>query len=106
MNKSQRKFEKSIMVVGGISFNGLSDLMVITGTIHDFMSLQALSFYKEKYDSFKKLNENLYFEQDEASSHTSKSSKAILEKMFTEKVLQNPINSSDMAYPIETIWMN
>ena len=103
MNKSKRKFGKSIMVAGGISFYGLSDLMLLQGTMNDFMYPQALSFYKESYDSFKKLNENLYFEQDGASCHTSKSSKDILNRLFPEKILQNPQNSPDLAYPIETI---
>ena len=54
MNRPKRKFEKSIIVAGGISFYGLSDLMLLQGTMNDFMYHQALSFYKESYDSFKK----------------------------------------------------
>ena len=91
------------MVAGGISFYGLSDLMLVQGTMNDFTYPQALSFYKESYDSFKKLNENLYFEQDGASCHTSKSSKTKLDMLFPKKILQNPPNSPDLAYPIETI---
>ena len=38
----------------------------------DFAYAQSLEFYKENYENFKKQNENLYFEQDGASCHTSK----------------------------------
>jgi len=102
--KMKKKFENSIKVAGGISFYGLSDLILLKGTMNDFTYPQALSYFKENYDSFKEKNENLYFEQDGATCHTSKSSKKILEKFFPGKILQNPPHSPDLAYPIETIW--
>ena len=37
----------------------------------DFAYAQTLEFYKENYEEFKRQNENLYFEQDGASSYIS-----------------------------------
>lgn len=37
MNRPKRKFEKSIMVIGGISFYGLSDLMLLQGTMNNLI---------------------------------------------------------------------
>ena len=72
--------------------------------MRDFAYAQALEFYKENYENFKKLNENLYFEQDGASCHTSKKIKSLLENMFGDKLIQNAPHSPDIAYPIETLW--
>ena len=70
----------------------------------DFAYAQTLEFYKENYEEFKRQNENLYFEQDGASSHTSKKIKVLLEKYFDDKLIQNAPRSPDIAYPIETLW--
>ena len=35
-NKEVNKFPKSIMVAGGISYYGLSDLLVLEGTMNEF----------------------------------------------------------------------
>ena len=51
-----------------------------------------------------KKNENLYFEQDGASCHTSKKIKLLLENLFGDKLIQNAPHSPDIAYPIETLW--
>ncbi len=48
----------------------------------DFSYAQALEFYKENYEDFKRQNENLFFEQDGASCHTSKKIRVLLEKLF------------------------
>ena len=53
------------MITDRISFYGLSDLMLIKGTMNDFMYSKALELFKENYDSFEE--KNLYFEQDEAT---------------------------------------
>ena len=53
----------------------------------------------------KKLKKEIIFEQDGASSHTSKSNLFLLNKLFKkEGWIQNPPNSPDLAYPIERIW--
>ena len=51
------------------------------------------------------MNNKLYFEQDGASAHTSRTNKILIEKLFGKNILiQNPPNSPDLAYPIEYIW--
>jgi len=51
-----------------------------------------------------KKNENLYFEQDGASYHTSNKIKLMLENLFGNKLIQNVPYSPDIAYHIETFW--
>ena len=65
--------------------------------------LKPFFIYK---DNFKQFNtKNLYFEQDGATPHTSIANKALIKKLFGENsFLQNPPNSPDLAYPIETLW--
>ena len=104
INRETKKHEPSIIIAGGVSFYGLSDLILLNGTMTDFAYAQTLEFYKEKYEDFKKQNENLYFEQDGASCHTSKKIKALLEKYFDDKLIQNAPHSPDIAYPIEILW--
>ena len=104
INRETKKYEASIIVAGGVSFYGLSDLILLEGTMRDFSYAQAIEFYKENYEEFKKKNENLYFEQDGASCHTSKKIKLLLENLFGDKLIQNAPHSPDIAYPIETLW--
>ncbi len=95
------------MIAGGISYYGLSDLMVIEGTMTEFSYAQAILNYKENLEEFKKKNKNIIFEQDGASCHTSHSNKKLLNETFGESGwIQNPPNSPDLAYPIETLWAN
>ena len=101
ITKPKKKFEKSIMIARGISFNGLGKLMLLNGTENEFCYAQAILYYK---DDINRLNKNLIFEQDGASAHTSKSNKALLDKTFGDNWIQNPPNSPDMAYPIERLW--
>ena len=59
-------------------------------------------YYKDNFDKFKG---KIYFEQDSATPHKSAANKALIGKLFGEKAfLQNPPNSPDIAYPIETLW--
>ena len=52
----------------------------------------------------KKLNKNMFFEQDGASSRTSKKIKKLLEELFGNNLIQNAPHSPDIIYPIETLW--
>ena len=52
MNRPKKKFEKSIMVAGGISYYGLTDLILLDGTMNEFSYSQALQYYKKNYDDF------------------------------------------------------
>ena len=45
------------MIAGGISYYGLSDLMIMKGTMNDFQYAQALFNYKKNIDY---LNEKYY----------------------------------------------
>ena len=89
IERPQKKFEKSIMVAGGISYYGLTDLILLNGTMNEFSYSQALHYYKENYDSFLKKNPNIYFEQDGARAHTSKSNLKLIKKLFGDKFIQN-----------------
>ena len=92
------------MVAGGISYYGLSDLILLKGTMNDFSYEQALLYYKQNYDNFTENTKELYFEQDGATSHTSKRAKEILKSLYGDMIIQNPPHSPDLAYPIETLW--
>ena len=43
-----------MIVAGGVSFYGLSDLILLKGTMRDFSYAQVIEFYKENYKEFKK----------------------------------------------------
>ena len=47
INRQTKKHEASIIIAGGVSFYGLSDLILLNGTMTDFSYAQALEFYKE-----------------------------------------------------------
>ena len=51
-----------------------------------------------------KADEQLYFEQDRETSHTSESNKNSIKKLFENHFIQNAQNSPYLAYPIENIW--
>ena len=105
MEREEEKFPKSIMLAGGISYYGLSDLMVVEGTMTEFAYAQAILLYKKNVEEFKKKNKNIIFEQDGATCHTSKANKKLLDITFGEKGwIQNSPSSPDLAYPIETVW--
>ena len=72
--------------------------------MQEFSYSQALQYYKDNFENFKKQNKNMFFEQDGASSHTSKKIKNLLEKLFGDNLIQNAPHSPDIAYPIETLW--
>ena len=81
----------------------LSNLIILEGPENEFSYAQILLYYKDEFDKFGK--KGLYFEQDGATLHTSLSNKALIKELFGKKAfLQNPPNSPDIAYPIETLW--
>ena len=106
LNRPAKKYENSITIAGGINYYGVSKLIFLEGTMTEFSYGQTLLFYKEDIDELqKKVKSKIIFEQDGASSHTSKSNLFILNKLFTpEGWIQNPPNSPDLAYPIERLW--
>ena len=106
INRENRKFEKSLMIAGGISYYGLSRLIFLEGTMNDFAYGQALMFYKEDIDDIRdRYGVKLIFEQDGAATHKTKANITLLNRLFTKGGwLQNAPNSPDLAYPIEDLW--
>ena len=56
-----KKYKPSIIVAGGVSFYGLSDLILLKGTIKEFAYPQALEYYIEKFDDFKEHNKKINY---------------------------------------------
>ena len=106
INRSLKKFEPSIMVAGGISYFGLTNIIFVEGTMNDFSYGQAIIFFKEDIEKINmENNTNLLFEQDGASCHKSKSNTHLLDQQFGKNGwIQNPPNSPDLAFPIENLW--
>ena len=104
--REERKFEKSVMLSDGVSFYGLGPLLILEGILNEFSYGQALFYFKEKIGLLnKKFNITLKFEQNDERAHTSKSNIALINKIFGKgNLIQNPPNSSDLAYPIEALW--
>ena len=85
VNRPIRKFEKSLMIAGGISYYGLSRLIFLEGTMNDFAYGQACIFYKEDIDAIRdKYGVKLIFEQDGAATHKTKANITLLNKLFTK----------------------
>lgn len=102
LNRPEKKFELSIMVAGGICSQGLSNLVILEGAENEFSYAQILMYYKDDFEKFK--TKGLFFEQDGAKPHTSFENKDLIEKLFgNSSFIQNPLNSPDIAYPIETL---
>ena len=100
------KFEKSIMIAGGICKYGLSNLVFCSGTQNNFSYKQFLLFMKndmEKMEKEHNLNEKLIFQQDNAACHTSRESRAAIDILFGDNTLEWPPNSPDLS-PIENVW--
>ena len=106
INRPEKKFEKSIMIAGGICYYGLNRLQIIDGTLNEFGYGQALLYYEEDIKKLRQDSEkDIIFEQDGAKAHTSKANTLLLNKLFPEgRWIQNPPNSPDLAYPIEDLW--
>ena len=47
INRETKKYEPSIIVAGGVSFYGLSDLILLKGIMKEFSYAQVLEYYKE-----------------------------------------------------------
>ena len=78
MEREEEKFPKSIMLAGVISYYGLSDLIMVEGSMNEFAYARPFCYNKKNLEEFKKINKNIIFEQDGASCHTSKSNKQLL----------------------------
>ena len=54
MEREEEKFPKSLMLAGGISYYGLSDLIIVEGTMTEFAYGQAILLYKKIWKNSKK----------------------------------------------------
>ena len=52
--EKQKNMKLPKLKLGGASFYGLSDLILLEGTMRDFSYAQALEFYKENYEKLNK----------------------------------------------------
>ena len=94
IKRPKRKFEPSIMVAGGIFSKGLTNLILVEGTENEFYYAQALNYYQEDFQKFKRKG-IVYFEQDGATPHTKESNKALISELFGKNaLLQNPPNNA------------
>ena len=99
INRPEKKFEKSIMISGGISYYGLSKLIILEGTLNEFTYWQALMHSKEDVEQLNEKNKiNLKFENNGTKAHTSKSNIKLIEQLFgKDNLIQNPPNSPDLS---------
>ena len=106
INREEKKFEKSLVIAGDISYNGIGKLIFLNGTMNEFAYAQTILFYKEDMNKIYEENgKALILEQDGASSHRSKKNLRLLDFLFGENGwIQNPPNSPGLAYPIEDLW--
>ena len=74
--------------------------------MNEFSYGQALLFYKDDIEEIEKKSKmKIIFEQDGATAHKSKTNTFLLNALFKNGGwIQNPPNSPDLAYPIETVW--
>ena len=106
--RQQRKFNKGIMVSGGICAQGLGKIIFHSGNVNSFAYKQVLKFYREDLNFFS----SKIFQQDGAQSHSSKLSKNIIKALFNDRYIPTweeescprwPPNSPDLS-AIEIIW--
>ena len=84
VSKEAEKYPKQILISGGISYYGLSDLIIVEETMTDFAYGQTLLHYKKNFEEFKQKNKNLIFEQDRASTHTNHANTLLANALFGE----------------------
>ena len=94
------KFQKGFMVAAGLSYKGVGKLIFITGTQTSFSYLQTLEYFKEDIE---RIDNNLFFQQDNATCHVGKSSMNYIKTNFKNSLEFWPPNSPDLS-PIEELW--
>ena len=81
------KFSKGFMVAGGISNHGPGKLIFITGSQDSYAYLKTLKYFKEDINFInQKFRVDLIFQQDNAPTHTSDKSTAIIKDLFYKKL--------------------
>ena len=100
LHKPIPKYTTGFMVAGGISSLGVGKLIFCVGTMDTVSYKRALDYFKQ---DIQRLNPNLYFQQDNASCHTSRIATDYISENFTNLLDKWPANSPDLS-PIEVLW--
>ena len=74
-------YSPKVMVSGGVSWNGVSELKFFIGHADTFSYLQCLELYKADLIRLKEPDRVLLFQQDNAKPHTSKKRISFLMKI-------------------------
>ena len=88
------------MVAGGDSENGISKLIFCIGNVDSYAYKQAIHHYLSDIKVLSQNGTDLFFQQDNASSHTSKEVKQLLGNIKSLKFW--PPNSPEIS-PIEEV---
>ena len=114
VTRPKHKFNNGILVSGGMCNEGLGKIIFHSGNVNSFSYKQVLHFYREDLDQYP----SKFFQQDGARSHSSKSSRDIIQSLFDDKFIPTwekgpklnehfiprwPPNSPDLS-GIEIIW--
>jgi transposase/predicted transcriptional regulator len=99
MRKS--KFSKKVMLWGGICSSSRTPIIVVADTMNSDRYIEMLRTNVLPWIS-ENMNSDCIFQQDNASSHTSKKTKSFTDQQNI-KILDWPPNSPDLN-PIENIW--
>lgn len=100
LHKPIPKYTTGFMVAGGLSYYGPGELIFCVGTMDTNCYLRTLEHYK---NDVLRLNPDLYFQQDNATCHTSKLSTDYIKNNFKNHLKLWPANSPDLS-PIEDLW--
>ena len=101
LSKKVPKKSRGFMVAGGVSKQGVGKLIFCIGTVDSFAYKQAIKSYQKDIDFLSPENKRLFFQQDNAPSHTAKDVKEILKNMKSLSFW--PPNSPEIS-PIEKVW--
>lgn len=102
--KTREKYPETFMIAGGSSYYGLGNIIFCGGYMDSTSYHDTLLYYADDIRRLEEANDvSLYFQQDNASAHTSKASKAFIEGIFTKSLSFWPANSPDLS-PIEQVW--
>ena len=89
------------MAAGGVSKNGVGKLIFCIGNVNSYAYKQAIQYYLSDIKILSQNEEQLFFQQNNAPSHTAKEVKEILKDIKTLKFW--PPNSLELSR-IEKVW--
>ena len=74
INLVHHKFNSSIKILGGVSNEGLGEIILHSGNLNSFVYKQVLKYYKDDLNKFP----SKLFQQDGVRSHSSKLSRIMI----------------------------